>query len=112
MVQVPPSSVICDTLPGLLDNLWTAMHHPKVMISEVASDAFAGLLCFTSAGESTTCDKCWVMVIQQAQKGFKLDTCDAIHGTLLGIKVLILEDGTGPMSGRLVTLDSLSELMI
>ncbi|KAI9604455.1 hypothetical protein KEM48_000690 [Puccinia striiformis f. sp. tritici PST-130] len=94
MVRVPPSSVIYDALPDLLDNLWTAMRDPKVVIREVASDALAGLLCFTATRESTTRDECFLMVLQQAQKGFKLGTSDAIHGSLLGIKELILEGGT------------------
>lgn len=94
IVRVPPSSVIYDALPDLLDNLWTAMRDPKVVIREVASDALAGLLCFTSTRESTTRDECFLMVLQQAQKGFKLGTSDAIHGSLLGIKELILEGGT------------------
>ncbi|MBW0475655.1 hypothetical protein O181_015370 [Austropuccinia psidii MF-1] len=94
LVKVSPSSVIYDALPDLLDNLWTAMRDPKVVIREVASDALAGLLCFTATRESTTRDECFLMVLQQAQKGFKLGTSDAIHGSLLGIKELILEGGT------------------
>ncbi|KAI8458016.1 atypical/PIKK/FRAP protein kinase [Phakopsora pachyrhizi] len=94
LVRVPPTSVIYDALPDLLDNIWTAMRDPKVVIREVASDALAGLLCFTASRESTTRDECFSMVLQQAQKGFKLGTSDAIHGSLLGIKELILEGGT------------------
>ncbi|EGG01362.1 uncharacterized protein MELLADRAFT_117828 [Melampsora larici-populina 98AG31] len=93
LVRGVASSVIYDALPDLLDNLWTAMRDPKVAIREISSDALAGLLYCASSRESTTRDECYLMVLQQVQKGFKQGTSDSIHGSLLGVKELVVEAG-------------------
>jgi FKBP12-rapamycin complex-associated protein len=84
-------ALIYDHVPELLDNLWTALRDLKVAIREAAADALAGCLLIATQRDSQSRSEAYNMVLEQAQRGFKLNTPEAIHGSLLGYKELFLE---------------------
>lgn len=102
-----------ELVPDLLDNLWTALRDPKVAIREAAADALSGCLGIAAQRDSPTRNEWYQMVFEQAQRGFKMGTPDAIHGSLLGYKELIVEAGSvrtlsGPPCRALGGLPALS----
>ncbi|GJN89148.1 hypothetical protein Rhopal_002122-T1 [Rhodotorula paludigena] len=83
--------LVYENVPDLLDNLWTALRDPKVAIREAAAGALAGCLLIVTQRDSQYRHDMFAMVYEQAQRGFKLNTPEAIHGSLLGCKELFLE---------------------
>jgi FKBP12-rapamycin complex-associated protein len=79
---------INDRIESILDYLWTALRDPKVNIREVAASALSGCLKIASGRDTATRNECYAMVFEQAQRGFRINTGDAIHGSLLGYKEL------------------------
>ncbi|KAM0787611.1 hypothetical protein ACM66B_003678 [Microbotryomycetes sp. NB124-2] len=87
-------ALIYDYVPDLLDNLWTALRDPKVAIREAAADALAGCLTIATQRDVQSKGEAFTLVFEQAQRGFKLNFPEAIHGSLLGYKELFLEGQT------------------
>lgn len=67
---------------------------PQVAIREAAADALAGCLLIAAQRDPQSRNEVISMVFEQAQRGFKLGTSEAIHGSLLGYKELFLEGQT------------------
>ncbi|BGP55274.1 hypothetical protein JCM8202_000651 [Rhodotorula sphaerocarpa] len=84
-------ALIYDNVPDLLDNLWTALRDPKVAIREAAAGALAGCLLIVTQRDGQYRSEMFGMVYDQAQRGLRLHTPEAIHGSLLGYKELFLE---------------------
>ncbi|KAI5480415.1 FKBP12-rapamycin complex-associated protein [Pseudohyphozyma bogoriensis] len=87
-------ALVYDTVPELLDNLWTALRDQKVAIREAAADALSGCLMLATQRDPISRQEAFNMVYEQAQRGFKINTAEAIHGSLLGYKELFLEGKT------------------
>lgn len=84
--------LIVDYVNDLLDNLWTALRDPTVAIREAAAGALSRCLIIARSRDATSAS--FAMVYDQAQRGFKLGSADAIHGSLLAYKELVLEAST------------------
>jgi serine/threonine-protein kinase mTOR len=82
-----------DQVPDLLDNLWTGLRDTKVAIREAAATAFSRCLAIASQREGQLYQDCLLMVFEQAQRGFKINTPDAVHGSLLGYQELFSKSG-------------------
>jgi len=80
-------------IPDLLDNLWTAMRDPKVAIREVAAGALSGCLKIAFERDGALRSEWYGMVYEQAAKGFRLNSLEAIHGSLLGYQELFSRAG-------------------
>lgn len=78
---------------NVLDYLWTALRDPKVNIREAAASALSGCLKIAASRDTNTRNECFLMVYDQAQKGFRMNTGDSIHGSLLGYKELFTNGG-------------------
>ena len=89
VIRLAPA-LIYDHIPDLLDNLWTALRDPKVAIREAAADALGGCLSIASVREGQLALDANTMVLEQAQRGFSLNSPEAIHGSLLGYKELFV----------------------
>lgn len=63
----------------------------QVAIREAAADALSGCLIIATQRDGQSRLEAYNMVLEQAQRGFKLNTPEAIHGSLLGYKELFLE---------------------
>ncbi|KAK4703758.1 serine/threonine-protein kinase mTOR, partial [Phenoliferia sp. Uapishka_3] len=87
-------TLVNENILELLDNLWTAMRDPKVAIREAAANALAGCLRIAMQRDGLSRQEAFLMVFEQAQRGFKLNTPEAIHGSLLGYKELFVEGRT------------------
>lgn len=88
-------------IPDLLDNLWTAMRDPKVAIREVAAGALSGCLKIAFERDGSLRSEWYGMVYEQAAKGFRSNSLEAIHGSLLGYQELFLRAG---MVGRVALI--------
>lgn len=87
LARTAPFSV-ADRVDTILDYLWTALRDAKVNIREAAASALSGCLKIAGSRDAATRNECFAMVFEQAQKGFKSNNGDAIHGSLLGYKEL------------------------
>jgi FKBP12-rapamycin complex-associated protein len=63
----------------------------QVAIREAAANALAGCLLIATQRDGQFQIEAYNMVYEQAQRGFRLNTPEAIHGSLLGYKELFLE---------------------
>lgn len=72
----------------------------QVAIREAASGALAGCLVIAMQRDSQYRNDMFTMVLEQAQRGLKLNTHEAIHGSLLGFKELFLQSKTVRSASR------------
>ena len=92
---------IADRVESILDYIWSALRDPKVNVREAAATALSGCLVIAGGRDQATRNECYAMVFEQAQRGFKMATGDAIHGSLLGYKELFT-------NGNMVSLPDLA----
>lgn len=79
---------IADRVESILDYIWSALRDPKVNVREAAASALSGCLRIAGNRDAQTRNECYAMVFEQAQRGFKIASAEAIHGSLLGYKEL------------------------
>lgn len=103
---------ISDRVENILDYLWTALRDPKVNIREAAASALSGCLKIASTRDNTTRNECYAMVFEQAQKGFKMNTGDTIHGSLLGYKELFTNGGMVRIYTARLTMSTLTDIRL
>lgn len=85
--------LLYEHIPALLDNLWTALRDSKVAIRESAASALSGCLQIAYERDGNLRTDWYTMVYEQGVKGLKINTADAIHGSLLAYKELLLNTG-------------------
>lgn len=86
-------NLVYEHIPALLDNIWTALRDPKVAIREAASAALAGCLTIAYQRDGVLRSDWYNMVFDQAQRGFKINSSDSIHGSLLAYQELFTSAG-------------------
>ncbi|KAJ3290058.1 phosphatidylinositol kinase- protein kinase tor1 [Borealophlyctis nickersoniae] len=80
----------------ILDLIWVALRDPKVVIREGAADALGATLALVHVRESQQRKQWYRKILEEAQKGFKIGSSDAIHGSLLTLRELLGQKGTYP----------------
>jgi serine/threonine-protein kinase mTOR len=78
-------------VPQILEVIWVALRDPKVMIRESAAEAVSACFEIMAARDSEFRQKWFGRVYDEVLKGFNVGTVDAIHGSLLTIKELLLK---------------------
>ncbi|KAK3060939.1 hypothetical protein LTS18_007365, partial [Coniosporium uncinatum] len=75
----------------IFENIWTALRDPKVLIRESAAEAVSA--CFEIiGGRDTSAKRVWFgNVYKEVQAGFQTNTVEAIHGSLLTLKELLVK---------------------
>ncbi|RKO94116.1 armadillo-type protein, partial [Blyttiomyces helicus] len=80
----------------ILDLIWVALRDPKVVIREGAADALNATLALVHVRENQQRKQWYRKILEEAQKGFKIGSSDAIHGSLLTLRELLTQKGTYP----------------
>ena len=78
-------------VPQILEVIWVALRDPKVMIRESAAEAVSACFEIMAARDSEVRQKWFGRVYDEVLKGFNINTVDAVHGSLLTIKELLLK---------------------
>lgn len=80
-------------VPQILEVIWVALRDPKVLIRETAAEAVSACFEIIAARDSGLRQQWFSRMYEEALQGFKLNTVEAIHGSLLTIKELLLKGG-------------------
>ncbi|KAF8468992.1 armadillo-type protein [Kalaharituber pfeilii] len=80
-------------VPQILDVIWSALRDPKVVIRESAADALSACLEIISLRESALRQQWYNKILEETQQGFRVGTTDAIHGSLMTYRELLLKAG-------------------
>ncbi|TPX38402.1 hypothetical protein SeMB42_g06762 [Synchytrium endobioticum] len=87
-------------VPQILDLIWIALRDFKVVIREGAAETLGATLELVNQRESHSRRQWYRKSFDEAQKGFKLNTTDAIHGSLLTLRVLLTPAAASFLDGR------------
>lgn len=79
-------TLIFPYIPQILDLIWLALRDPKVAIRDGAADALNACLTLVQARETNLRRQWYRKIFDEIQKGFKLSSSDAIHGSLLALR--------------------------
>lgn len=80
-------------VPQILDSIGVALRDPKVLIRESAADALSACLEIISLRDSDLRQQWYSKILEEAEQGFKHGTTDAIHGSLMTFRELLLKAG-------------------
>ena len=80
-------------VPQILDLIWAALRDPKVVIRESAADALSACLEIISLRDSALRQQWYLKILEETQQGLRLGTMDAIHGSLMTYRELLLKAG-------------------
>lgn len=77
----------------IFDLIWVGLRDPKVLIRDVAAEAISA--CFQIIRERDQgLRQTWQLrIYEEAMQGFKLNTTEAVHGSLLTIRELLKQGG-------------------
>ncbi|KAI5794446.1 armadillo-type protein [Peziza echinospora] len=80
-------------VPQILDLIWAGLRDPKVVIRESAADALSACLEIIALRDSSLRTQWYTKILDEAQIGLRLGTTDAIHGSLMTYRELLLKAG-------------------
>ncbi|KAI8819891.1 armadillo-type protein [Fimicolochytrium jonesii] len=80
----------------ILDLIWVALRDPRVVIREGAAEALNATLALVHVRENRQRKSWYQKILEETQKGFKIGSADAIHGSLLTLRELISQKGMYP----------------
>ncbi|KAL2917300.1 phosphatidylinositol kinase-related protein kinase tor1 [Polyrhizophydium stewartii] len=82
-------TIIYSFVPQILDLVWVGLRDPKVSIRESAADALSECLALVQARENQLKRQWYRKIFEETQKGFKMTSIDAIHGSLLAVREIL-----------------------
>ena len=77
----------------IFQTIWVALRDPKVLIREYTAEAISQLVQIIGDRDPSFRDKWFSRVYQEADVGFEMNTTDAVHGSILALKELLLKGG-------------------
>ncbi|KAK6543250.1 phosphatidylinositol kinase- protein kinase tor1, variant 2 [Orbilia ellipsospora] len=80
-------------VPQILELLWVALRDSKVLIREAAAEALCACLEILYQRDSQLRSQWYGKILEEAQHGLRIGTTDAIHGSLLAYRELLLRAG-------------------
>lgn len=80
-------------VPQILEVIWVALRDSKVLIRETAAEAVSACFEIIAARDAQLRQQWFSRMYEEALQGFKLNTVEAIHGSLLTVKELLLKGG-------------------
>ena len=86
-------TLIYTYIPQILDLIWTALRDAKPSIRESAAQALDVCLVLVHQRENAMQNTWYEKLILETQKGFKIGTAEAIHGSLLVWRTLLKNTG-------------------
>ncbi|KAJ3373228.1 phosphatidylinositol kinase- protein kinase tor1 [Kappamyces sp. JEL0680] len=82
-------TLIYSYIPQILDLIWIGLRDSKVAIREGAADALNSCLGLVQVRENSLRRQWYKKIFDEVQKGLKLSSADAIHGSLLALRELL-----------------------
>ncbi|KAI9778323.1 MAG: phosphatidylinositol kinase- protein kinase tor1 [Candelina submexicana] len=78
-------------VPQIFECIWVTLRDPKVLIRESAAEAASACFEIIAARDAQLRQQWFARIYEEALQGLKLNTTEAIHGSLLIIKELLLK---------------------
>lgn len=73
----------------IVEVIWIGLRDPKVTIRMDSAEALGACLKIMVDRDSNARQACYQKILEEAQAGFRINTIDAIHGSLLAFKELL-----------------------
>ncbi|KAJ3318282.1 phosphatidylinositol kinase- protein kinase tor1, partial [Blyttiomyces sp. JEL0837] len=86
-------TLIYSYVPQILDLVWVALRDPKVVIREGGAEALSACLSLLQQRESQQRRQWYRKIYDEAERGTKSSSSDAIHGSLLVFRELLTHTG-------------------
>ncbi|PWZ00165.1 putative TOR1-1-phosphatidylinositol 3-kinase [Testicularia cyperi] len=81
-------------VPRVLERIWVALRDARVIVREGAAEAMGACLGIISAREKQMGSQFFVSIYEEAERGLKMNTVEAIHGSLLAVQQLLQHSKT------------------
>ncbi|KAI9699935.1 MAG: phosphatidylinositol kinase- protein kinase tor1 [Bogoriella megaspora] len=80
-------------VPQIFEVIWVALRDPKVLIRESAAEAVSACFEIIVARDAIMRQQWFTRVYDEIRKGFQIGTVEAIHGSLITLKELLMKGG-------------------
>ena len=80
-------------VPEILESIWVALRDPKQLIRDTAAEAVGTCFEIISARDANLRKKWFTKMYDETLVGFRTNTLESIHGSLLTMKELLLKGG-------------------
>ncbi|KAK3046508.1 phosphatidylinositol kinase-related protein kinase tor1 [Extremus antarcticus] len=87
------STLLYPYIPGILVSVWEGLRDPKVLIRETAAETVRECFKILSARDAAQRQACLSRMLDSAQDGFRRNTVECVHGSLLVYKELLTQGG-------------------
>ncbi|KAK3724196.1 phosphatidylinositol kinase-related protein kinase tor1 [Vermiconidia calcicola] len=87
------STLLYPYIPGILVSIWEGLRDVKVLIRETAAETVRECFKILSARDPGQRQNCLSRMFEAAQDGFRRNTVECIHGSLLAYKELLTQGG-------------------
>ncbi|KAF2487814.1 TOR1 phosphatidylinositol 3-kinase [Neohortaea acidophila] len=87
------STLLYPYIPGILVSIWEGLRDQKYAIREVAAETVSQCFKVLSARDPQQRTTCLTRMFEAAQDGFRRNTVESIHGSLLAYKELLVQGG-------------------
>jgi FKBP12-rapamycin complex-associated protein len=81
-------TLIFGYIPQILDLIWYPLRDSKVHIREAAADSLNECLILVQQRESNVRRQWYRKIFEEIQKGFNMNSSDAVHGSLLALSMI------------------------
>lgn len=82
-------TLVYSYIPQILDLIWIALRDPKVGIRDGAAEALNSCLALVQVRENSLRRQWYKKIFEEIQKGLKMNSSDAIHGSLLALREIL-----------------------
>lgn len=76
-------------VPQYIDSIWTAIRDTKQIIREAAAEALSACLGLLVQRETTQRLNWYAKIIEEAEKGLRMNSNESIHGSLLTYREML-----------------------
>ena len=83
----------------ILEIIWVALRDPKVLIRESTAEAVSSMFEIIAARDVQLRDQWFARIYAEILRGFQSSAVDAIHGSLLALKELLIKGGMFMQTG-------------
>ncbi|KAK3073501.1 phosphatidylinositol kinase- protein kinase tor1 [Teratosphaeriaceae sp. CCFEE 6253] len=86
-------TLLYNVIPQILNHLWEGLWDPKVVIRETSAETMREMFKVLSARDQQIRQTCLARTYETTQEGFRRNTVECIHGSLLAYKELLVQGG-------------------
>ncbi|KAK4570311.1 phosphatidylinositol kinase- protein kinase tor1 [Recurvomyces mirabilis] len=86
-------TLLYNAIPQILLNLWEGLRDQKVVIRETSAETMREMFKVLAARDQQIRQSCLARTLENAQDGFRRNTVETVHGSLLAYKELLVQGG-------------------